>query len=303
MSPDYELFARVVEAGSLSAAGRAMAISPAMVSKRLARLETRLGARLLHRTTRRLALTETGERFHADVVAILDAVREAENRLTGVVHEPAGTLRVAAPTSFGRLHITPKLHIFLMAHPRVQLELDLSDAYVDLLAGRTDLAVRIAADISASLEAHRLGSSRRILCASPAYLAEHGTPESLSALAHHRLLAATGQLPWRLVNGRQRHVVEGHSYVRTNSSEVVRELAITGMGVALRSLWDVDDALATGKLVPILRDWEGPRDLGIFAVHPRSPTVPPAVTAFINFLKDSLDLAPSDRALPVFATS
>jgi DNA-binding transcriptional LysR family regulator len=297
VDPDYDLFARIIETGSLSAAGRAISISPAMVSKRLARLEARLGIRLVQRTTRRLALTEAGERFHVDVVAILQSIRDAENRLTGGRDEPVGPLRVSAPTSFGRLHVAPHLHTFLDAHPRVELELDLSDANVDLVAGRIDLAVRIAAEVPASLEAHRLGSSRRILCAAPAYCDRHGTPTSIATLTQHRLLAADGQMPWRLANGRQRHTIDGRSHVRTNSSEIVRELALAGVGIALRSLWDVNDALAQGQLVPVLPGWEGPAKLSIYALHPRSPAVPPAVTAFVHFLKRSLDPPPWERDL------
>lgn len=292
MDPDYGLFARIVETGSLSAAGRAMAISPAMVSKRLARLEARLGVRLVQRTTRRLALTEAGADFHVDVVAILQAIHRAENRLTGRRDEAVGPLRVSAPTSFGRLHVAPHLHLFLDACPRVELELDLSDANVDLVANRIDLAVRIATDFPASMEGHRLGSSRRILCAAPAYGDQYGTPTSIAELAQHRLLAANGQMPWRLVNGHKRHTVEGRSHVRTNSSEIVRELALAGVGIALRSLWDVSESLATGRLIPVLPGWEGPADLGIYALHLRSPAVPLAVTAFVNFLRASLNPQP-----------
>lgn len=288
MDPDYLLFAAVVEAGSLSAAGRAMHISPAMMSKRLARLEARLGVRLVHRTTRRLMLTEPGERFHADVVGILATIREAEARVTGERHEPQGPLRVSAPTSFGRLHVAPYLGRFIAAFSRIDLELNLSDDFVDLVAERVDLAIRIAPEVPASLTAHRLATSRRILCASPAYLDRHGTPDTVGSLRRHRLLAAAGQLPWRLTDGRQRIQVDGTSYVRTNSSEIVRELAIAGIGVALRSLWDVGDILAAGGLVRVLPGWEGPRDLGIYAVHPRTPITSAAAEAFIGFLRDQL---------------
>lgn len=292
MDPDYALFATVVEAGSLSAAARTLAVSPAMVSKRLARLEARLGVRLVHRTTRRLSLTDAGEAFHADLSVILQSLREAEHRVMGTSAHPAGRLRVSAPTSFGRLHVTPHLHAFLAAHPRIAVELDLGDAYVDLIAQRIDVAIRIAADVPASLSAHRLGRNRRVLCASAAYLAAHGTPASPAALSAHRLLAADGQWPWRLVGpAAARRAVDGTSHVRTNSSEVVRELALTGIGIALRSLWDVGDALAAGTLVRVLPEWEGPDDLAIWAVHPRAAAVPPAVTAFVAFLKEAIDPA------------
>lgn len=292
MDPDYALFAAIVAGGSLSAAARETGISPAMASKRLARLEARLGVRLIQRTTRRLATTDAGARFHADLVAILHDLHAAEARVTGARDEPSGVLRVSAPTSFGRLHIAPHLHLFLDDAPRVALELDLSDAPVDLIAERIDVAVRIAADIPASLEAHRLGGNRRLLCAAPAYLARHGTPRTIGDLTGHRLLAADGQWPWRLVNGRRRHAVDGRSHVRTNSSEIVRELALAGVGIALRSLWDVGEALAAGRLVPVLPDWQGPGDLAIHAIHPRAPVVPPAVRAFIAFLRRTLEPAP-----------
>ena len=289
LDPDYDLFAEVAQAGSLSAAARRLRLSPAMVSKRLARLEARLGVALVHRTTRRLALTPAGEGFRADLTRIRDAVEEAEARVTGARAAPAGPLRVSAPTSFGRLHIAPHLHRFLAGHPLVALQFDLSDGFVDLSAGGADLAVRIAADVPAGVTAHALAPSRRILCAAPAYLARHGTPASVADLKHHGLLAATGQLPWRLAAGGRSVRVEGDSAVRTDSSELVRELALTGVGVALRSLWDVAPQLRAGALVRVLPEWEGSADVTIWAAHPRSALVPPAVRAFVGFLREVID--------------
>jgi DNA-binding transcriptional LysR family regulator len=290
LDPDYDLFADIAAAGSLSAAARALRLSPAMVSKRLARLEARLGVALVHRTTRRLTLTPAGEAFRDDLARIRAAVAEAEARVTGARAAPAGPLRVTAPTSFGRLHIAPHLHRFLAAHPLVALRLDLSDGYADL-AGGTDLAVRIAADLPVGVAAHRLAPSRRILCAAPAYLARHGTPSAVAELRDHRLLAADGQLPWRLASGTRTARVEGTSHVATDSSELVRELALTGAGVALRSLWDVAPQLRAGALVRVLPEWEGSRDVAIYAVHPKSALVPPAVNAFVAFLRDVIDPA------------
>lgn len=284
VDPDYALFASIAAQGSLSAAGRALGLSPAMVSKRLARLEARLGARLVHRTTRRLALTPAGEAFHRDVLDILARIAAAEERVTGAARRPGGRLRVTAPTSFGRLHLAPGLHLFLDRWPDVQLELDLSDSYADLSDGTVDVAVRIAAQVPPGLVAHRLATNRRVLTASPAYLARHGTPETIEALARHRLLAATGQLPWHLVAERRRRIVEGPSHVRTNSSELVRELALSGVGIALRSLWDVSDALNDGRLVQLLPEWEGVRDLGLYALHADARRPWPAVQAFVDFL-------------------
>ncbi|WEK43498.1 MAG: LysR family transcriptional regulator [Candidatus Sphingomonas colombiensis] len=286
LDPDYELFAQVVEAGSLSAAGRSLGISPAMVSKRMARLEERLSVRLVHRTTRRLAVTEAGARFHADLATILASVQAAEARVTGVSAAPSGPLRISAPTSFGRLHVAPHLHRFLDANPAVALEFNLSDGFDDLLGQRIDLAIRIAPEIAPGLVAHRLGASRRLLCAAPAYIERYGAPETIAALAEHRLLAATGQMPWRLVNDTRRATVDRPSAVLTNSSEIVRELALTGAGIALRSLWDVGEALERGALIRVLPQWEGSADVGIYAVHPAAPAILPAVTAFVVFLRE-----------------
>ena len=283
---DYALFAAVVTHGSLSAAGRALGISAPMVSKRLARLELRLGARLVHRTTRRLALTDAGARFHDDVLAILGAVTAAEQRVSGQPGVPRGPLKLSAPTSFGRLHVAPHLGGFLETYSAIALTLDLSDGFTDLLTEKIDLAIRITADVPPQLTAHRLATSRRILCAAPRYLEEHGLPQDAGGLGTHRLLAATGQLPWRLVGPTGLRLIDGHSAVGTNSSEVVRELAIAGAGIALRSLWDVSRDLAEGRLQRVLPQYEGSADVGIYAVHQRTPHVSPNVTAMIAWLAE-----------------
>ncbi len=299
MDREYELYARVIETGSLAAAGRTLNLSPAMVSKRIAALEERLGARLLHRTTRKLATTAAGQRFYERVVEILAASRAAESLVTGAAGEPSGRLRLTAPTSFGRLHVAPHLKAFLDRWPRLELELDLSDGYVDLVGERIDLAIRIAPGIEGGLTGHRLAPNRRLLCASPAYLKQHGAPARLQDLRRHRLLAADGQLPWRLQGkGGQVVAVPGDSAVRTNSSEVVRELAIAGLGIALRSTWDIGNELRNGLLQVVLPEHPGAADVSIFAVHPATNFVPAGVRAFIDHLRTIYGDAPSwDRAL------
>lgn len=286
MDADYSLFRTIVESGSLSAAARVVGLSPAMVSKRLARLEAKLGASLIHRTTRRLAPTEAGAHFYDDVVAILDAAKAAEARVAGQSGEPGGPLRLSAPTSFGRLHVAPHLKTFLDRFPAVELEVNLSDEIIDLIAMRTDLAIRITPDVGKGVTAERLTTSRRILCAAPAYLKAHGRPQLIEELGQHRLLAAQGQLPWRL-NGPDgcSITVEGVSHVRTNSSEVVRELAIAGIGIALRSLWDVSGDLAEGRLIQVLPQYEGSSSVGIFAVSPGMQKRSPGAAALTNYLK------------------
>ncbi len=281
---DYALFAAIVEEGSLSAAGRALKLSPAMVSKRLAALETRLGARLIQRTTRRSVLTDVGQAFHEQVVVILSAIRQAELMVAGRTGTPSGRLRVSVPTSFGRMHIAPWLKDFLDTYPGIVLDIDLTDHFVDLIAERIDVAVRIGLPPDSVLAAHRLAPNRRLLCAAPGYIAAHGAPASTDDLTGHALLAATGQLPWRLTGPGGPVVIDGESRVRTNSSEVVRELVLAGAGIALRSTWDIAEQLRAGSLVRILSDHEGTSDVGIYAVRPRAELIPPNVRAFIGFL-------------------
>ena len=290
--PDYALFLMVAEEGSLSAAARCLRLSPAMVSKRLQRLEGRLGVTLVHRTTRRLVLTEAGARLRDDLAAIQTSLDAAEARVTGARNMPTGVLRISAPTSFGRLHVAPYLGAFLDMHPAVQLRFDLSDRYVDLLGDRIDCAIRIASAVPPGLVAHRLAGSGRILCAAPAYIAAHGEPRTIEALSGHRLLAADGQMPWRLVSRGRTAEVMRDSHVATNSSEVVRELAQAGAGIALRSLWDVGDALRDGRLVRILPAWQGSAEVGVYAVHLPSSQPSAAVAAFVAFLRDALAGAP-----------
>ena len=292
IDPDYELFARIVEHGSVSAGAHAKHISPAMASKRLARLEARLGAQLIRRSTRRMELTETGARFYADVVEILAAIEAAEARVVGLRNAPAGTLRITAPTSFGRLHVAPVLADFLDRFPDVRAQLDLSDEYVDLLKTRVDIAVRITNAVDRPLVAERLADSRRVLCAAPSYCARYGVPAKPSDLAKHRLLAAREQTHWRLTGGGRSFSHPVESYVATNSSEVVRELALRGAGIALRSLWDVSAELASGRLVRVLPNCEGSADAAIFAVRPPSAYLSAATSSFIEALAEAFSPVP-----------
>lgn len=281
---DYELFARIAELGSISAAAARLGISVPMASKRLARLEARLGTRLINRSTRRLVLTMAGQQFRDDVTMILDAIDAAEERLVGTTRRMAGPIRVSAPTSFGRMHVAPYLRGFCDAHPDVDLELNLSDALVDLMADGFDVALRIARIEAPGPGITLLAPNARVLCASPDYLARHGPLRTLRDLAQHRRLAAEGQSPWRLVGADGPVTFDPRSVVRTNSSEVVRELALAGMGIALRSLWDVHGDLAAGRLVRVLPQWRGQTDVHIHAATLPSPAPPARIAAFIAYL-------------------
>jgi len=284
MDPDYDLFVTICEAQSLSAAGRRRHLSPASVSKRLHRLEERLGVRLIHRTTRRLSLTARGEGLYRDLVTIRASLKEAEERASGRGNAPVGPLRITAPTSFGRLYLPPVIAEFSQSCPEVEIDLNLSDSFIDLFSERFDLAIRIGSRMEGGLVAHHLAESRRVLCAAPAYLAHHGEPATLADLAGHYLLAADGQLPWNLAGPQGQVRYGGASAVATNSSEMVRELTLRGLGISLRSLWDVSRALADGGLVRVLPAYEGSHDAAVFAVHTPSPSLPAAVRIMIEHL-------------------
>ena len=281
---DMEIFARVVTAGSMSAAGREMGLSPAVVSKRLRRLEDRLGTRLLQRTTRQIALTEAGQGYFDRIVAILASMEEAEAFVSRRSALARGTLKVAAPTSFGRMHIAPHLGPFLDNNPDLGINLELSDEFVDIVGEGYDVAIRIAELSDSSLVARRLARNHRILCASPLYLEKHGEPTTISALAEHICLAAANQDPWRLDGPNGSIVIRATGRLSTNSSEVVREALIAGAGIALRSTWDIGEELRDGRLRVILPDYRASKHVGIHAVYPSRRFLPAKVRVFIDYL-------------------
>ncbi|HWJ75390.1 MAG TPA: LysR family transcriptional regulator [Kaistia sp.] len=281
---DMEIFARVITAGSLSAAGRELGLSPAVVSKRLKRLEERLGTRLLQRTTRQIALTEAGRGFHDRVVQILASIEEAEAYVSRRSDVARGTLKISAPTSFGRLHVAPHLGRFLEANPGLTVNLALSDDFVDLVKEGVDVAIRIAELTDSSLVARRLAPNHRLLCATPGYLAGHGTPTSIADLSRHALLATAGQDPWRLEGSDGPVTVHIDGRLRTNSNEVVRAAVLGGLGIALRSTWDVGPELRTGQLVHVLPAYRTSRRVAVHAVYPSRRYLAAKVRLFIDYL-------------------
>jgi len=284
MLAEYEIFVRALEEGSLSAAARRLDLSPAMASRRLARLEDRLGVRLIERTSRRLAPTEAGRLVYERALQLLDGVEDLEALVSRRTTQARGLLRVTAPTSFGRRRLAPYLQPFLDAHPRLTLELNLTDAFVDLMAEDIDLAVRIGVWDAENPSMHRLAPNRRILCASPDYIARHGAPQSLDELKNHAHLAAENQSNWRLEGPDGAVTFRARSRVRTNSSEVARALVLAGAGIALRSTWDVGEELKSGQLQPVLCDYSGASDIAIFALTTGRARAETRVTAFIAFL-------------------
>jgi DNA-binding transcriptional LysR family regulator len=289
---ELDIFARVVTAGSMSAAGRELGLSPPVVSKRIRRLEERLGTRLLQRTTRQLALTESGKGFYERVVAILASVDEAEAWISRRSAAARGVLRVSAPTSFGRMHIAPHLVDFLRLYPDITLDLSLSDQFVDIVAESFDLAIRIADLADSSLVAKRLAPNHRVLCAAPAYLERHGAPKDVADLQNHRLLLHNSD-SWRL-EGPGGNIVTTRvdSVIRTNSSEVVREGVLSGIGIALRSTWDVGAEIGAGRLAIVLPGWRAPARVAVHAVYPSRRHLAHKVRVFMDFLSERFGQPP-----------
>lgn len=289
---DLEIFARVASTGSMSQAARDLGLSPPVVSKRIKRLEERLGTRLLQRTTRQITLTEAGRGFHERVLAVLGAVDDAETWVSQRAHVARGLLRISAPTTFGRLHVAPHLVRFLAQYPEISVDLSLSDSFVDVVGEGFDVAIRIADLADTSLVARKLASNHRLLCAAPAYLEQVGMPTTLADLARHKLLLHNAD-HWRLEGPEGQVSIPVSSAIVTNSSEVIREAVLAGLGIALRSTWDVGPELKTGALVPVLPAYRGGRRVSIFAVYPSRRHLPQKTRVFIDFLAELYGPVPS----------
>ena len=284
---DIAVFVRVVERGSFTLAAEDLGLSRAVVSKYLSRLEERLGARLLNRTTRRLALTEAGATLFEASRGALERIEEAESALARFQQSPRGRLRVSAPMSFGILHLGPALADFSRRFPDVTLDVSLDDRFVNLVAEGIDVAVRIGTLTDSSLVARRLGITRAVACASPGYLAEHGEPQSPEELASHDGLIysylASGNV-WRFTTRDGREIpVAIAGPLRVNNGIVLAEAAIAGRGVLLSPSFYVAPMLRDGRLKRILADYRLP-ELGIYAVYPQREHVPPQVRVFIDYL-------------------
>ena len=284
---DIAVFVRVVERGSFTLAADDLDLSRAVVSKYLSRLEERLGARLLNRTTRRLSLTEAGAALFEASRGALERIEEAEAAVAQLQSEPRGRLRVSAPMSFGILHLGPALAEFARRHPRVTLDVRLDDRFVNLVEEGVDVAVRIGNLTDSSLVARKLATTKAVACASPGYLAEHGEPETPEDLASHNCLVysylSTANV-WRFTSPDGREIpVAVNGTFRINNGIVLAEAAVAGHGILVSPSFYVAELLRSGRLKRILGLYRL-RELGIHAVYPQRGHVPPKVRAFVDFL-------------------
>ncbi len=295
---DLEIFARVAAAGNMSAAGRDMGLSPAVVSKRISHMEERLGARLFQRTTRQLKLTETGEGFYERVVSILADIEEAEAFVSQLNAQASGTLRITAPTAFSRLHIAPHLASFMRQHPDLTIEMHLTDAIVDIVAEGMDLAIRVAELNDSSLVARKLAPCRHVICGSPDYLDQYGRPKTLSDLSKHNCLTTGYNQVWRFEGPDGPAALKVSSNLRSNCSDVVREAVLSGMGIAMRSTWEISEELKAGRLEVVLPEYHETSGVAVFAVYPCRQFVPAKLKFFVEFLAHHYGSTPYwDRGL------
>jgi DNA-binding transcriptional LysR family regulator len=283
---EMQTFNAVVDAGSFVKAADAMDMSKAAVSRYVVDMETRLGVRLLHRTTRKLSLTEEGQVFYARSKELLAELLEAEDEITSRRDAASGLLRINAPFTFGILHLAPLWGVFKDLHPKVTLDVTLADRLVDLVEEGYDVAIRIATLENSSLVSKRLATTRMVLCASPQYLAAHGAPLHPGELASHAVISysywATKD-EWKFTGPQGPVSVKTNPCIHTNSGDTCRAAALAHQGVILQPSFLVGRDLADGTLVELMPGYKS-IELGIYAVYPTRKHVSAKVRALIEFL-------------------
>lgn len=287
---DWAVFARAAELSSLSAAGRDLRMSAAVVSNRIAKLEKHLGVRLLNRTTRRVNLTEEGALFYEHCIRILNEIEQIETNIAARREQPRGVLTVSAPVAFGRLHIAPHVPAFVERFPEMQIRLHLTDRLIDIVNEGADLAIRIADLKNYSFIVRKLAANRRVIVASPSYLEAHGTPRTPQDLLDHNCLLlrfpGSQQFQWSLEGDEGIVTLPVSGSMDSDNGEVLREWCLDGIGLALKSLWEIGPDLKAGRLKVVLPAWRPPSH-AVYALYPHSRYLPPRVRAFIDFLLET----------------
>jgi len=285
---DLRVFAVVVRKASFAEAARELGVSPAFVSKRIRLLEEDLSVKLLHRTTRRVAVTEEGERVFHWALRILDDVDQLLQEVAVTRREPRGLLRVSTSFGFGRHVVAPVLSRLVERHPGLQVRLEVFDRLVDVAGEGFDLDVRVGDEIAPHLIARRLADNHRVLCAAPAYLQRRGAPRTLAELpGHDCLVIKERDHPfgvWRLRSGAQEQTVKVRGPLSANHGEMAVQWAVDGRGIVLRSLWDVAPLLRAGQLLQVLPEWR--QEANIWAVYPTRLERSAKVRVCVEFLQE-----------------
>lgn len=284
------VFVRVVDLGGLSGAARSLNLSPSMVAKHVAHVESRTGALLLNRTTRSVRPTEIGQAYYENCVSALAAIEAAENAAGAEQQTPRGMIRITAPVEFGNAHLAPLVAAFLRQHPEISVTLDFSNRIVDIVQEGFDLAIRIAKSLDTSLVGRRVATSRFHVVASPEYVAGCGEPLAPADLSLRPCLSFAVPTPWedwRFVQDGAVRTVRLQNRLLSSSSEALRQAALDGAGISLLPSFVCGRDIREGRLVTLLRDCD-PGALSIYALYPDRRFLPARVRAFIDFLVDSL---------------
>jgi DNA-binding transcriptional LysR family regulator len=295
-------FVHVVQRGSLSAAARHEGIAPAMVSRRLDALEARLGVKLLQRTTRRVTLTPEGTAYAEDCQRILRELEDADSAVSARGIEASGHLRITAPAGFGRKFIAPLAAEFASRNPKVSVALDLSDRISDLLAEGMDCAIRFGEEADSALVRLQLGESRRVVVAAPSYLQRAGTPVHPRELQHHACLSlgetasASQARGWLFIVNGEVQAFRPRGPLECNDGAVLHEWSLGGLGLAWRSLWEVGDDIAAGRLATVLDEFAAP-PTRVYCVFPARKHLPLRVRLFVDFVKERASRPPLAQTL------
>lgn len=295
-SGEMEVFVRVVQEGGFSAAARSLDLTPSAVSKLIARLEDRLGVRLLARTTRALSLTAEGETYHRSALRLLQELNEAEQILSRGTMQ--GRLRVNVSVPFGTHIVVPALKPFLEKYPELTVDLSLTDDVINLLEQKTDIAIRVGTLPDSALIARKLGQSHRVACASPAYLEKHGTPTIPADLQQHNCIMFNfrrTRVGWPFRDGDRQFEQTISGNLSVNNGETARQLALDGVGVARLGRFHIAEAIAQGRLVPLLEEYNGGDWEPIHAIYLGGGEVPRRVRAFIDHMADVVAHSPAFR--------
>ncbi|MEP3279937.1 MAG: LysR family transcriptional regulator [Stappiaceae bacterium] len=289
---NMQLFVRVVHEGSFSSAARSFGITPSSVSRQISQLEDELGGRLFHRTTRKQTLTETGEIYFQHAHRIVADVEEARLAVSRLTDTPSGRLHVTVETDFAVAYIAPILPDFLDRYPKVQVLFSMSTGKLDVVGGAIDLAIRFGHLEDSGLIARKIATSYSLICASPGYLADHGTPSHPTELANHNCLSfrtRPGRNQWRFKQANRSLEVPISGSINANSLTFLRENALAGQGVIMIPSWMVRDDVQQQRLIPILEDFPlVPSSTPINAVFAHNRNLAPKVRAFVEFLAERM---------------
>lgn len=281
-----KLFVRLAITHNISQAGQDLGLSPAVASSHINKLEERLGVRLLHRTTRKVSLTEEGEAFLPHAEEVLSSIEAARASVGAGDASPTGTLRVTAPASFGSMHMMPALKNFLTCYPYLTVDFRFSDTIVDLVEGGFDIAIRNSELKDSTLIARKLAPDNRIICASPEYLEKFGVPKTPEELINHQCINLMGLENWIFKTSDGQTNIKTNGRFRSDNGEAVRDACVDGLGITLNSKWITYKHLQKGELVEILQDYPLISDTAIWAVYPSTQLLAPKVRVFIDYFSN-----------------